>query len=257
MPLFNIRPISAALALAGLLVYASANAQQQPQTPAPSQPYKKVTVSLPAPAADPNLEAFRQQLADVVQRKDRAALGALVVPQGFFWERESGNGADENKLGIDNLAAAIGLDATEGLGWDFLADYAAETTASAVLNQTDIVCSPGNPTFSADEFIDLVKSTDSNVFEWGYPLKDGIEARETTKPDSKVVEKLGLHFIQVVFDIAPTEESESVIRIVTPSGQLAFIPAEELSPIGIDQLCYIKLDGGWKIVGYVGEGVPQ
>ena len=45
--------------------------------------------------------------------------------------------------------------------------------------------------------------------------------------------------------------------IVTPSGKVAFIPAEMLSPLGIDQLCYAKLDGAWRIIGYAGEGGPQ
>jgi hypothetical protein len=262
MPTFRILPISTALAVACLLSCASANAQPQqqeqlsPKVAAPA-PYKKVSVSLPAPIADQSLNALRKQLADVAQRKDRPALRALVVPQGFFWEREDGTGADEKKSGADNLAAAIGLDAADGSGWDFLADYADETTASAVVDQKDTFCSPGHPAFSEDEFMEVVKSTGSNPFEWGYPLKDGIEAHTTSKPDSPVVEKLGLHFIRVMLDAAPPEAAEPVLRIVTPSGTLAFIPAEELSPIGIDQLCYVKLDGAWKIVGYVGEGAAQ
>lgn len=256
MPTFNLRPVFA-LAVASLLSCAAANAQQQlSQTPAPPTPYKKVSVSLPAPIADPGFDAFRKQLANIAERKDRAALDALVVPQGFFWEREDG-GVDEKKSGVDNLAAAIGLDAADGSGWDFLADYADEATASAVVDQKNTFCSPGNPTFSEDEFMEVVKSTDSNPFEWGYPLKDGVEARETSKPDSAMVEKLGLHFIRVMLDAAPLEAVEPVLRIVTPSGKFAFIPAEELSPIGIDQLCYVKLDGVWKIVGYVGGGVAQ
>src|SRR5687767_7256223 len=106
MPPLALRSIAAALALTVCLSCGSAVAQQAPQPPAPPKPYKKVAVSLPAPLADPSLEAFRRQLADIAKRKDRAALAALIVPQGFFWERESGNGADEKKSGIDNFAAA-------------------------------------------------------------------------------------------------------------------------------------------------------
>jgi hypothetical protein len=257
MPSLAIRSIAATVALAGLLLCGAAIAQQTAQEPASPKPYKKVLVSLPAPVTDPSLDAFRKQLADIAQRKERAALAPLIVSKGFFWEREGGNGADEKKSGIDNFAAATGLDAKDGSGWEFLADYAAEPTASAVGDRQDMICAPANPVFNADELLEAVKATETNPIEWGYPLKDGIEARETAKPDSKLVEKLGMHFVRVVFDDVPPEAAESTLRIVTPSGKLAFIPADTLSPLGIDQLCYLKQDGVWKIVGYVGEGGQQ
>jgi hypothetical protein len=257
MPSLASRSIAATLALPALLWCGLALAQQQVQQPAPPKPYKKVAVSLPAPINDASFEAFRKELADIAQRKDRAALAALIVPKGFFWERESGNDADEKKPGIDNFAAATGLDAPDGSGWEFLADYAAEPTASAVGDRPDMICAPVIPDFSDDEFLELVKVTETNPIEWGYPMQDGIEARESAKPDSKLVEKLGMHFVRVMFDDVPPDSAEPMLRIVTPSGQLAFIPAETLSPLGIDQLCYIKQNGAWKIMGYVGEGAPQ
>ena len=56
------------------------------------------------------MPAFRKQLAAVADKHDRAALAKLVVTKGFFWDRESGDGADRTKSGIDNFAKAIGLD---------------------------------------------------------------------------------------------------------------------------------------------------
>jgi hypothetical protein len=270
MPSVTLPSIAAALALASLLLCganpalaqtppaAQQGAPQPPPQPAPPRPYKKVPATLAAPLNDPSLEAFRKQLADIAQRKDRTALAALVVGNGFFWERESGNGADEKKSGLDNFAAASGLDAKDGSGWEFLADYAAEPTASPVGDRKDLVCSPANPVFKEEEFIAIVKSTDTSPGEWGFPLKDGVEARETAAADSKVVEKLGAHFVRVMPDNAPPDEAASKLRIVTPAGKVAFVPAEALSPLGIDQLCYVKEAGGWKIAGYVGEGAgPQ
>ena len=259
MPSLAVRPIAAALALAGMLLCAApAVAQQQPQDPVPPQPYKKVSVNMPPPIADPSFEAFRKQLADIVQRKDRAALAALVVPKGFFWEREGGNGADDRKPGIDNFAAATGLDAPDGSGWDFLADYAAEPTASPPGDRKELICAPANPVFNGDELLEVMKANGGNPFEWGYPVRDGIEARETVELNSPLVEKLGMHFVRVVLDdVHPPNSAEPMLRIVTPSGKLAYIPADTLSPLGIDQLCYIKMDGAWKIMGYVGEGAPQ
>ena len=43
-----------------------------------------------------------------------------------------------------------------------------------------------------------------------------------------------------------------MLRVVTPSGKTGFVPADALSPLGNDQLCYSKEGGGWKISGFVG-----
>lgn len=269
MPPLAFPPLAAALALGSLLLSgaipavaqappgAQQGAPQQPPEPAPPKPYKKVAVTLPAPVNDPSLDAFRKQLADIAQRKDRAALAPLVVGKGFFWERESGNGADEKKSGIDNFAAASGLDAKDGSGWEFLADYAAEPTASPVGTRKDLVCSPASPVFNEGELAAAIKSTETDPGEWGFPLMDGIEARETAAANAKVVEKLGLHFVRVMPEDKPPDEKEPKLRIVTPAGKVAYIPVEALSPLGIDQLCFVKEAGGWKIAGYVGEGGPQ
>ncbi len=43
-----------------------------------------------------------------------------------------------------------------------------------------------------------------------------------------------------------------MLKVVTPSGKTGFVPAEALSPLGNDQLCYSKEAGGWKISGFIG-----
>jgi hypothetical protein len=40
--------------------------------------------------------------------------------------------------------------------------------------------------------------------------------------------------------------------VVTPSGKTGFVSIEEISPIGNDQLCYVKDGSAWKIAGYIG-----
>jgi hypothetical protein len=247
---------------AGLICGPALAQQAAPQPPAPPKPYKQVTVKLPEPFVDPSLDAFRKQFAEIVARKDRAALGALIVPRGFFWERESGNGADEKKSSLENFAAATGLDAKDGSGWESLADYAAEPSASKVGDRQDMVCSPASPVFDDDAFVELLKATETDPTQWGYPLKDGIEAKDSAKPDAKLIEKLGLYFVRVLLDDTPPalpgqpESAEPILKIVTPAGKPAFILAETLAPLGIDQLCYVKREGAWRIVGYVGEGGP-
>ena len=103
-------------------------------------------------------------------------------------------GVDEKKSGIDNFAAATGLDSKDGSGWEFLADYAAEPTASPVEGRENMACTPGSPKFNDDEFVQLVKDTETNPIEWGYPLKDGIEVREDTEPEFQAGGKARLAF---------------------------------------------------------------
>jgi hypothetical protein len=263
----RIRLPSLAAALAASLLFGASgstgaqtppSALQLPTLAAPPKPYNKVSVTMPAPISDPALDALRQQIADVAQRKDRAALGPLIVSAGFFWERESGNGADEKKSGLDNFAAAVGLDAEDGSGWDVVGDYAAEPSAGAVGDRRDLACAPALPDFNGEELLEAVKATETDLAEWGFPLKDGIEARETAKPDSKVMEKLGMHFVRAMPELTAPETEADSLRIVTPAGKVAYVRAQELLPIGIDQLCYLKEGDAWKIVGYVGEGAaPQ
>src|SRR5260370_39438323 len=87
-------------------------AQPQARPPAPPKPYKLVPVTLAHPSNDPSFAAFRKQLGDIAHRQDRAALARLLVPT-FFSMAEKGDEADNEKSGIDNLAAAIDLDAND------------------------------------------------------------------------------------------------------------------------------------------------
>ena len=274
MPQVPVRPIAAILSLAPIFLFAATavaqapaprqappQAQQAPAKaaqPAPPKPYKKVSVTLAPSVADPTLDAFRKQLADIAARKDRAALARLVVPKEFFWERENGNAADRDKSSMENFVAATGLDAKDGSGWQLIADYASESSASQVGDRKDFVCAPATPVFDEKEYDAILQATETDPGEWGYPLKDGIEVRDTAAPNAKILEKLGQHFVRVFpEDAPPTAASPAALRIVTLSGKLGYIPPESLLPLGVDQLCYIKQADGWKIAGYVGEGAAE
>lgn len=263
-----IAPLATALAL--LLLVASPGAaqapaspqpppqaQEPPSAPAPPKPYDKVAVTLAPGISDPSLDAFRKKLADAAARKDRAALARLVTAKGFFWERENGDAADKNKPGIDNLAAAIGLEAKDGSGWALLADYAGETSLSQVGDRKDFVCAPATPIFDEKQFEALLQSSETDAGEWGYPLRDGIEVRDSAAPNAKPVEKLGQHFVRVMPEETPPSATAPMLRIVAPSGKLGYIALEALLPLGLDQLCYIKEPDGWKVAGYVGDGAAE
>ena len=137
--LSSIHLVVAALVIAGVFAPTSSFAQAQPpaQTPAPAPapapplgPYKPVAITLPPSVNDPSFDAFRKQLGEIANSKDRAALARLVAAN-FFWVPEEKDIADKQRSGIDNLAKALSLDGTDGFGWEALAAYAAESTVMA------------------------------------------------------------------------------------------------------------------------------
>ncbi len=227
--------------------------QQQPQL-APPKPYKPIAVKLPEPVKDPSFEAFRKELGDAAQKKDRAALAKLVVAQGFFWDRENGDGADKKKSGADNLATALGLNNKDGAGWDMLGGYSQDPTASPNPDHKGSICAPADPAFNEKELGDVLKATQTDVPEWGYPLAAGVEVRDKPQQSAPVVDKLGLNLVRVLPDNNPSAAVASYLRVVLPSGKTGYIATDAIAPLGNDQLCYIKDASGWKISGYVGGG---
>jgi hypothetical protein len=224
-----------------------------PQQPAAAaaKPYKAVAVSAPAAVTDPSFEAFRKQLGAVAEKKDRKALAGLVVPN-FFWMGEKGDKADKKKPGVENLAKAIQLDGKEAPGWELLVAAAADPTGTPFPDRKDTICSPADPTFNAQELEALAKATGTDEGDWAYPTQTGLEVHSGPQPNSPVVEKLGLHFVRVMADDAPGNQQSPMLKVVTPSGKTGFVPAEALSPLGSDQLCFSKEGGGWKISGFIG-----
>jgi hypothetical protein len=224
--------------------------QQQPQAAAP-KPYKAVAVSPPAPLNDPSFEAFRKEMNAVAEKKDRKALAALVS-KSFFWMGEKGDKADKKKPGIENLAKAISLDAKDGSGWDTVIGFAADPTAAPFPERKDTVCAPAEPSFDGKELEALAKATGTDEAEWGYPTQPNLEMRASAQPNSAVVEKLGMHFIRVMEDGSEPSGDNPMIKIVAPSGKVGFVPADAISPLGNDSICYAKEGGAWKISGFLG-----
>ena len=110
----NTTTLIVAATLALMLVPEIGRAQGQSQVPmppggfkpppmAPVKPYKPVAVTPPSAYDDPSFVAFRKQLVDVAQHKDRNALAKLVVTQGFFWMQDK-DMADKHKSAMANLA---------------------------------------------------------------------------------------------------------------------------------------------------------
>jgi hypothetical protein len=232
-----------------------AQPQRPPAAPGPAaaKPYKPVMISEPKPHLDPGWTAFRKQLEDIAKRKDRNALAALVAAQGFFWLKEDGDGADQRKPGIDNLATAIGLANQDGSGWELLGDFAGDDTAIPFPDRPGVICSPAGPQFDAQELEKLAQTTQTDIGDWGYTVEAGIEVRGAARANAPVIEKLGVHFVRVMEDTSPNASSD-FIRIVTPAGKVGFIAADAIVPLGSDQICYGKdASGAWKITGFLGS----
>jgi hypothetical protein len=263
---FGLTTLAAAV-LAGVLAATSlaqqpapapgqaAPGQQPPPPPAPAPPkaYKPITIKLPVAMADAGFVAFRKQLGDIAQKKDRAAL-AKVVAQNFFLVAGEKDAADKKKPGIDNLAKALSLDGKDGAaGWNTLGEYAKEPTAEPDPDHKGVVCAPADPTFDENAAEALAKDTQTDPGEWGYPVKDGVEVHAAPKPDAPVTDKLGLYLVRVYPDESPAGAvaGSDFIRVVLPSGKLGYVAGDQLLSLGNEQLCYAKEGNAWKIAGFI------
>jgi hypothetical protein len=257
------RPLlAAAIVCAVFIVLSAASVAQQglplppggfkPAPAAPVKPYQIVAVKPPAAFNDPGFVAFRKQLADIAAKKDRAALAKVIAPS-FFWMQEK-DLADKNKPGIDNLVKAIGLDAQDGSGWDALAAYANEPTATELPQQKGVYCAPADPQIDPKAFEALGKATGTDPSEWGYATKDGVEVHASVQPNSAVVDKLGVNLVRVLPDTGQGANPNDplMLHVAAPSGKTGYVDAQQLAPLGSDQMCYSKDGSGWKIAGYFG-----
>jgi hypothetical protein len=261
-------PLAAILTLAALslpLVPALAQQGQLPMPPSgyhpppapPIKPYQPVAVKPPGAFNDPGFVALRKQLGDVGAHKDRGALAKMVVAQNFFWMQDK-NLADPHTPGIDVLAKAISLDSKDGSGWEILTGYANEPSAAEFPQQKGAYCAPADPIIDPAAFQALGKATGTEPLEWGYPSVDGVEVHAGPGPNTPVTEKLGMYMVHVLPDTAPPSDPNAALylHVATPSGKTGYVDAQALSPLGGDQMCYVKDASGWKIAGYLG-GVSQ
>jgi hypothetical protein len=245
------------LALTAVIATASMPALAQSQTPSDAdniKPYKQVAFTTAATVTDPAFVAYRSRLGDAAKRKDRAALAKLVSSTTFFWDREGGDAADKSKPGVENLSAAIGLTGTDGSGWELLAGAAQDPTGAVAPDHPGSTCAPADPGFDGKAMQELLESTGSDVAEWGYPVRNGVDVRD--KPDPKVAatQKLGLYFVRVAPDASVENATGSFLRIVTPAGKYGYVSIDDVAPLGNDQICYGKEGADWKITGYIGVG---
>ncbi len=202
----------------------------KPPPAAPVKPYKPVAITPAAPFTDPSFAAFRKQLGDIAQHKDRAALAKLVVAQGFFWLQDK-DLADKRKSGIDNLAKAIDLDAKDGSGWDVLAGYANEPTASPFAEHQGVMCAPANPRHRCEGVRGPASdATQTDPSEWAYPLKDGVEVRNAASRTRRSSRSSADSLVRVLPDTASAERRQSAefLHVATPCGKTGLSPSDAI-----------------------------
>lgn len=241
----------------GSLMAQTARPAGAPAAQPAQKPYKVIAVTLPGVARDAGLDSLRKELGDIAKRKDRNALAGRIA-KDFFWERDFGGNFEAAKPGIDNLTAALGLDADDGSGWDALANFAAEPSAGPLPGRPNAICAPANPEFDEQARGQLVEDTQTDGIEWAYPRAAGLQVRAAPQPNAAVVETVGLHFVHVLgFEGKQTDADPIRVawaRIATPSGKVGFVaPNSVVSPYA-DRLCFTKEGTAWRIGGYVGGG---
>jgi hypothetical protein len=270
--------VALALALGGTALSAQPRPGQMPPGPggpggppgrggpppmAPPKPYKPVAVTLPQPYNDPSFEAFRKELGEIAGHKDRAALAGKVVANGFFWMGERGDKANKRKSGIDNLAAAISLDGRNGEGWEILSAAANEATLEPIPDKKGVMCSPAGPVFDQKAAEQTAKATGTQPQDWAFPIKGELDVHAAGQASSPVIEKVGSVLIRVMPEAPPQgggpggngpppKPGAFLVRIVTPSGKVGYVPDDTIGPLDSDQLCFVKEGAGWKITGYAG-----
>ena len=174
---------------------------------------------------------------------------------------EKGDKANKRKSGIDNLAAAIGLDGRDGEGWEVLAAAANEATLEPIPEKKGVMCSPAGPVFDQKAAEQTARATGTSPQDWAFPVKGGLDVHAAGQAGSPVIEKVGSVLVRVMPEgrrpaPAPTrpppKPGSSFVRIVTPSGKVGYVADDAIGALDSDQLCFVKDAAGWKISGYAG-----
>ncbi|HML08877.1 MAG TPA: hypothetical protein VK430_12230 [Xanthobacteraceae bacterium] len=249
----------AALAFCTFVAAVAALPPHQARPQSAGKPFQRVNVTRPPALNDPSFTAFRENLAAVAKGRVFEELARNVVTRGFFWDRDFADNFDDKKTGAENLAAAVRLEQESGTGWQMLAEFAADPTATEIPTAPGVLCAPGRPSFAQDDFDRLVEATHSTAADWVFPRREGVELRQAPRPAGTLVETLGSYFVRMIrFDVVGSIGDPlriSWARVAAPSGKAGFAPPDSLLSLSAPQLCYVKdVTGRWRITGFIGGG---
>lgn len=251
------------LAASLVLICATASVAQAPSGQPPSspktstKPYQRVALTIQI-LDDSRYAAFRKEVVAIARRRDAAALAA-VTESTFFWDGDFGGGFEKDKPAIDNLSAALRLNAEDGSGWQRLAALADEASGGRHYQRKDVTCAPARPRHKERELERLIKATDTDGIDWAYPRGTNLAVHAAPDATSPKLDTLGLHFVRLrgyeMKDNEPAPERTAWARVETPSGRAGFVAPDSLLTLSTERLCYGKdAAGRWRIVGYVGGG---
>jgi hypothetical protein len=200
-------------------------------------PEVKVVVEHPY-KPDAAFETMHAAFLDAVQRKDVAALTALIAPT-FLWT-VSDQPADELDLGRDavhNFKVAFGFRALgqdvdggvdNGPYWEVLGAYAEDASYYIANDAGTLVCGPMAAEVADDNALDQARRKIDAInepVEWYFTLAETSVAKEGAPPPPPT------HF-----------------EVLLPSGRTGWVPVTAVRPLETDHLCYARTPvGDWKI----------
>jgi hypothetical protein len=245
------------LAVTAAICAALPAAAQSP--PRPPKPYAPVSITRPPATDDTRFIAFRSTLAAAAKSRIYAELAPLVLPQGFFWDRDFSRRFDPRKPAVDNLAAAISLEHGDGEGWKALAAFAAQSAAEPLPSRPGVICAPARPGYDSVAFSRLLDATYTTGIDWAYPLQDETAVHAAPQAGAKQLGTLGVHFIRLLGFEGPASESDPGrklwARIALPDGKPGYVAPGSLMSLTGERLCYVKDSlGAWRIAGFIAGG---
>jgi hypothetical protein len=225
----------------------------------PPRPYQPVAITLPGALEEKGFKEFRAKLAVAAKSRLYAELAALVIDEGFFWERDFGQRFDPHRPAVDNLATAIALEGGNGDGWQTLAAFAAEESAEPLGSRPGVVCAPANPSYDSVAYSQLLDTSATSVIDWAYPRADATPVRAEAQTSAATRGTLGLHFVRLLgFEGAAGEPYPGRAKwahVALPDGRTGFAAPGSLLSLTQERLCYGKdLSGAWRIAGYIAGG---
>lgn len=238
------------------LLITSAAAQPPPRA---SKPYVPVPITRPDASPDAGFAAFRTELAAVAKGRVYASLAAMVLKQGFFWDRDFARQYDPRRPAVDNLAAAIALEADNGAGWDKLAAFAADAAVEPLDSRPGVICAPARPNYDGVAYAKLLDQTYTDALDWAYPAANETPVRAAPRPEAPIVGTLGLAFVWLLGFDGPDSEPDPGrnlwARIGMPDGKAGYVAPRSLMALTRERLCYFNDPiAGWLIAGYIAGG---
>jgi hypothetical protein len=207
---------------------------------------------------DSSFESFRTRGLEMVRAQDWPGLQTLLGP-GFFWDRDFGGAYDPAATPAANFARAFSLapdSSEEGReqGWQELQSIF--EFAGAVEHRDANFCLPGEWIVEDEARAAEVAERDGGAwpFDLGVVRGRGVPVYADGASDETIA-TLSEEAVRVLPDAENTREDMGArIRVALPSGAEGFVRSSEVASLVDPRLCFAKIDGEWRISGYVGGG---